>query len=404
MKVLKKLLFSRPAQANYCPVSAIAFQLGVPVSVGSTLREHLQAFSLVGNSGNMVHRMAMIQLLEFDRMRSAQVNLLRLIAKHKTPQRAAEIINKNFDGVVITMSNFLRKGAIEPGMAELVENLTCEIYTVGLGLQDAMPLGDSTNVDPDMIRYLKILDDRASLFGVRGYTTEKWLRSIGFKNVTAIGCPSIFAYPANCLALRSPNRIDRVISAGHLTTSRAFDNRARKLVGGFNGVSCSYVFQGEHRNFEELLDMQGVYDEATQTISAKIMHDFFAEKTGFRLPFGKYYSFNEVAAWRQACLRYDAYVGDRIHGGVAAMQAGVPALILYADARVSELVSYHGLPSCSIDEFGDLGCRESVARHLNDETLGAFKAHYRNIGNRFVEAVIKSGLSVQTDVSRVFGT
>ncbi|MBB3149758.1 hypothetical protein FHS21_006212 [Phyllobacterium trifolii] len=398
----KRLLFFRPAQANVCPTPAISYQIGVPVSSGSTLRDHVAAFDLVGNSGNMIHRMAMVQMLRFDRQNSSQVNLFRLMKKLGSIDRVAQIINDKFDGIVITMSNFLRRKASEPGMAELLTKLDCSIYCVGAGLQDELPLGDISVLEPDLADLMRVLNQKAVLFGVRGHKTLEWLHSVGIDRATAIGCPSMFVYPRNIMSLRPPKQIENIISAGHMVLSKKPDSRSHKLMRALNGVRTAYVFQGEHKNFLEILDTPNVYNEATQTLNADVINEYISNKCAIEPPFSEYYSFNEVSAWRQACLRFDAYAGDRIHGGVAAMQAGVPALILYDDARVAELASYHSLPSCTLDEFSMLGCRAALRKYLNDETLAKMKEDYALIAQRFYRTLHDAGLQLQNDERSLF--
>jgi len=204
---MKRLLFFRPAQAMYRPPRSIPFSTSVPVSAGNTIAENTEVFSLIGNNGNMVHRIAMLQMLAFDRERSAQGNLIRWISQKGSVEHVAKAINKQFDGIVLTFANNLQPGITNPGMAELIERLEIDVYAFGLGLQDEYPAGARHMLTDKLLSLLEHINRKARIFAVRGYMTEAWLHSIGFDRAEALGCHSFFAYPHNVLALSAPEHL-----------------------------------------------------------------------------------------------------------------------------------------------------------------------------------------------------
>lgn len=341
----------------------------------------------------------MIQMVKCDRSRSSQLNLFKLIATHKSVQKVADLINANFDGLMMTMSNILRPDAQEPDIAELVRALKVPVYCLGIGLQGELPHGKADVLTADVRDLMYALDERAALFGVRGEQTLNWLRSIGIKNAKALGCPSMFAYPRNILSIKRPQKLDRIITAGHLKLTPDESSRGHKLMRGFTNTSPAYVFQGEIAHFKELLHQQGVYDEATQTLHRATISDLINRKCKIKSPFGEYYSFGESSAWRQACTKYDLYVGDRIHGGVAAMQVGVAALVLHADTRVQELANYHGIPSCPLEDFERLGVKRAVEEYLTESAMDAFKNRYAAVLDNFESECTRAGLALSNRLS-----
>ncbi|MDW9477906.1 hypothetical protein GOB57_03860 [Sinorhizobium meliloti] len=391
-----RILFFRPGASIYQPQQGIPFQVGLPPSCASSLEAHSQAFSLVGNAGNMIHRMAMIQMVECDRTRSSHVNLLKL--KNTIGlDSAVSALNDNFDAVVITLSNDIREDASDRhGLSEILDRIKIPFFCVGAGLQGNIP-ANLASLRDDNRRLFEVINSKAALFGVRGETTRDWLRKAGLKNAVAIGCPSMFAYPRNIAALIPPKQVNRVMVAGHMTESemKAPHGRGSVLLKALQGYECAYVFQGESRTFLDVAkETPFVYDEATGELDAAAVSRFIEKKSGIRPPFTKYYHFNEVSAWRQASTRYDVYVGDRIHGGVAAMQARVSALVLHADTRVAELTSFHGIPSCSVKEFARIGVHAAVSTHLSYEGMSAFHERYKTVLGNFAQTVTKAGLKL----------
>lgn len=392
-----RLAFFRSGQAVTLPPDPLPYQIGVPMSIGSTLRDHLAMRDLVGNSGNMVHRMASVQMIECDRPASSQLNLFKLIKHYRSAERVAKMLDSRFDGLVITMSNVLRKDAIEPGMAELLREISIPVYCFGVGIQDSLPLGDGSSLHAGVLELMRVLDQKAAVFGVRGESTLQWLNSIGIQNAKVLGCPSLFAYPRNILSIsESVQAQQNIIAAGHLGNLR----RGTKLIGGLNGTHPSYVFQGELQAvMKDRLDEPGLYDEATQTVNVAMTSEAISNIYGLHSPFTKYYSFTDPSAWRQACLSHDVYVGDRIHGGVAAMQAGRPALVLYCDDRVQELVVFHGIPSCSLTEFETIGVLAAMEMYLSRTALERFRARYRETLADFERELRWAGLSLVNRLS-----
>lgn len=60
---------------------------------------------------------------------------------------------------------------------------------------------------------------------------------------------------------------------------------------------------------------------------------------------GREIGLTNVPSWLQFLSERDFSFGTRIHGNVAAILAGIPALVFYPDARIKELVAYHNIPN-----------------------------------------------------------
>jgi hypothetical protein len=396
-----RLAFWRQAQTNFTSSTSIPHQTGVPISCGSTINEHLLSTSLVGNLGNMVHRMAMIQMLDFDRTASSQINLYKLIEHYNSPKKAANILNKYFDGLVMTFSNIISRGNNENYvLVELIRELKIPVFALGMGLQETLAKGDFSMLNKAIIELVSILDTKAALFGVRGHSTKSYLNSIGIKNAEAIGCPSMFSYPKNILSITYPYGIaNKIVTAGHLTLRQnKINDRFAKLAKGFYGVKAAYVFQSGLETFKELLNTNSVYDHATQTLDSEIINIYLKSNFNFNSPFYKYYSFDNTDSWRQAYTSYDVYAGDRIHGGVVMLQIGKPALIIHNDVRVRELTSYHGIPSCSLDEFGEIGCYAALDKYYSKDNLDKFHERYIKVLTKFNKYIEQSGLKLLKNI------
>lgn len=386
--------FFRTAPTIYQPETALPFQVGLCQTSQTSIDAHLATFYLTGNKGNMVHRMAAIQSLQVNRNLSSQVHLPRLLTKVGA-DKFRELIGKNFDAVVITMSNALRKGPSDGLLRPVLENLPdIPLYVLGLGMQTKLASLDE--LDEDMKEVVKLLEQKAAFIGVRGHDTKRWLNENGITKAEAIGCPSMFVYPLNIAKLKAPQHPRKFMTSGYIGENFLDhrEDRMRALFNAFEGKQCSYVFQMDLNKLAGLKGKDDVYNEATNELDAVEMQSAILQETGLSAPFTRYYSFNEVAAWRQCAAHHDVFIGDRIHGSVAAMQAGTPAIVLYADARVRELANYHGIPACSMKEFSEIGVDKAVSKFLNEGALLAFKLRYKDTLVKYRKTLEGSGLKL----------
>jgi hypothetical protein len=402
-----RVLFYRQGDASFLNSSGVKYSGGVAANSSSVLIDHVAVNNLTGNKGNMIHREAMPKLLSYDRQSSAYVNLLRLRDDCANIDEYAEIVNNNFDCVILSMANFIQPGEQEPRLYELLSCLTIELYVVGVGLQIPKPISEMAESTQKLLRHF---DSCAKLFAVRGKRTEAWAHKNGLKNAIALGCPSMFVYPRNLYNVKAPSFSEnsKIISAGHIHQSffsKTKKGRALALMSALEGRNVDYVFQSELFTFKDITSMEGVFDEATSRISTDVVNAFIKQKTSKLPPFKRYFQFDSPAAWRQASSNYDIYVGDRIHGAVAALQSGVPALIIYDDIRVKELASYFHLPAASVQELEEIGLDSLVEDRVNEDCLILFRERYRKVLSKFVRVLNSAGLQLVNtkDIKSVLG-
>ena len=176
--------FFRSAHAIYQPDVDLPYQVGLSQSSRTSINAHLSNFYLTGNKGNMVHRMAAVQSLDVNRALSSQVHLPKLLNKLGA-DKFKQYIAKNFDAVIITMSNALRKGPSDGLLRPVLESLPdIPLYVLGLGMQTR--LESINDLDEDMLEVVKLLEEKATLLGVRGHDTKRWLKENGISKAEAM--------------------------------------------------------------------------------------------------------------------------------------------------------------------------------------------------------------------------
>lgn len=390
-----KVLFYRQGDASFLNSSGLKFSGGVASTSSSQLDHHKNVNNLTGNKGNMIHREAMPKILKINRDASAYVNLIKLRDACADENEYAKLVNESFDCLVISMANFIQPGEQETRLYDLLRPLEIDVHVVGVGLQIPCPFSQLAQSTQDLLKYF---NDKAKLFSVRGKRTENWCHKNGLDNAIALGCPSMFVYPSNVFSITLPDLTKdlKIISAGHIHQAvlgtKKVNGRAFSLMSALKGMNVDYVFQSELFKFDELLTKPGVFNEALSEVSAKHVNEFIQDKSGIKPPFNRYFQFDSPAAWRSTSSTYDLYIGDRIHGAVAAMQSGTPALIVYDDIRVKELADYFCLPSVDVKELNSKSLNVLLEEQFTEEWLAKFKNRYKLVLRKFIRKLDSIGL------------
>lgn len=390
-----RILFHAPGLTAFRPAAALPHLLGVQPSVVDRLDALLPSHKLTGNRGNIIHAEAPARTFAKSATGSAYGNIA--VLRNSLGNRYPDAIAENFDLVVISMANFIRPTLAGGNLADalLALNDRVPFVVLGCGLQGNNRLDD---LDPGTRKLIDVFDTRALIFGVRGTKTASWLHENGFANAKVLGCPSLYAYPQSIQAIdgaaaRSKGNAADVMTAGHLTMRAGrIVPRGLELLKAFRNVKASYVLQDEFLTYDELLSRPGLYLEGSSQVRAEDVNAWLSAQTGQKAAFERYYYFGEAGAWRQAALRHDVFIGDRFHGGVAALQAGQPAIFLTHDNRVSELTEHFGLPNLSTEEFARRGLADTLEEYLSDERLDRMKATCRQRSTEYFDTLAPYGL------------
>jgi hypothetical protein len=259
----------------------------------------------------------------------------------------------------------------------VLEQLRCPFVVLGMGMQNSLP-ATNPGLHPNLIALLEVCNRKAAIFGVRGEETETWLRTVGFDRARALGCPSLFVYPKNVLSILAPDaaRVRAAITAGYLY-GRV--KRSVALVKLFRDFEAHYVMQEEVPILKEqglLPDDPDIYNEATGELRKETIANVLEHVHRCRMPFASYRWFQEPSAWRAFASRFDFYLGDRLHGGVVALQSGVPTLLMAEDQRVNEIADFFAIPKVSCQEVRSANIRELLSGRLDARSICRMKDTY----------------------------
>lgn len=375
----------------------------MPRSSGTGLKNLLELYEVTDNKGNMIHGEAPARMLQSDREKSCYVSVHALVESGWSAKRISEELNARFDLVVFSTANAIRPN-LDPGCtAEVLDGLRTDFIVLGMGMQNPLPQA-TDSLHPNLIQLLEICNRKAKIFGVRGLETRDWLRSVGFTHATALGCPSMYVYPKNILGISAPDpaRVTSAITGGYINGRVP---RSSAIIQLFKGFNAHYVMQEEMASWKQqgFLDaVHDIYNDATGEICRDTVNRILKEIHDEDMPFSSYRWFQDPNAWRMFASRFDIYLGDRLHGGIAALQAGVPAIMLAEDRRVIEIADFFNIPRISIQDAESTPLIDIIADRLSATRIDAFKTTYlerfREFETTFKEAGIP--LTVSADSIR----
>lgn len=372
-----RIAVARSVATSWFPYrDGLPFAQGFPRSndsrLGTLRANHAQA----GNSGNLIISEALGRILGGERgtATSSYVELSRLRDSGWSAAEIAAYVDEHFDLVVFPMANHVRPGARLGHLVDIVEALRTDFAVFGLGLQNQLA-ADISALDSGTTKLFELFNERAKVFGVRGEATEKWFSSVGLLNAQALGCPSLYVYPRNILGIKAPPKLTRgtIMTAGHIHQRAERSTALYRILAGWD---ARYVMQDELFHLPRLLENDDFYNDATGQLDKETIEFSLSVIHHRRAPFRDYWYFQDVEPWRVFASQQSAYVGDRFHGAVAALQAGVPALVLGEDLRVAELCAYFGIPYRATTDARRLTLPDLVQTALSDDALATFQARY----------------------------
>ncbi len=309
------------------------------------LRSRLDAFEVVpptdvlernligDNSGNLIFAEAAQRLLT---TREQSVSVDRFVID----PGAADAISERHGAYVIPLANAFRPSyeANLIRLTQLIERLRIPVVILGVGAQ-ANTRYDAARLAPmaaSIRRFVGAVLDHGPSIGVRGEFTAEYLSSLGFRDIEVIGCPSLFRAG---VALRVTKRTPRLDASSRIAIN------VSPYVGAMGPIVQHHVERYPHLTYvpqdldslERLLTGSAADDTtAADPIPRHVRHPLY-QRDAVRF-------FVAPAPWVDFLGSVDFSFGSRIHGNIAAILAGTPAVVLAHDSRTLEIARWFALP------------------------------------------------------------
>lgn len=303
------------------------------------------------NSGNLVFSEASYRALATS---SASITLSDFDGLGDDPDR----INEEYDAVVLPFANAFRPDFVKSlnRYTRMIRRLRIPVTVLGIGAQSDLDysLEPLAGLREPVTNFVAAVLERAPSIGVRGEFTARYLRDLGFSDVTVVGCPSLFLRGA---------AMPRTRDVGALTTT--------------SRVAINLTPQVHHPGLlEHHLDRYPglVYVPQNQADLRTMLwgtpqparDDDFPRDPGHRVfTEDKARFFVDTTTWIDYLRGMDFSFGTRIHGNVAALLAGTPAHVLVHDSRTRELAEYFEIPHTRVDRL--TGVPDAAELHAHSD-------------------------------------
>ncbi len=337
----------------------ILIRAGKPAATAVSVAETLEANLIGNNSGNALFAYAV------ERHLSVPGTVFEVDGYH--PSRLdAERINSEFDHFVLPLANAFRPRFIPQlrRYTSLIEKLRIPVTVVGVGLQAPLRGGVATDsaLHPVVTRFLKAVLNRSEAVGVRGARTAEYVKSLGFNDVVVIGCPSMFLQGARFNPRKRSPRLGSTARIA-VTITEGLRDVWQFAVKNLNRFpNTTYIPQ-------DIESLRVMWKGEGQEGGVRDLHSAtnpFFERNAARF-------FVDPAPWIDFLHHLDFCYGSRVHGTIAALQAGIPACLIAHDARTLELAQFLGVPYV---ERTNLPKIRTVAQLYDSVDLDDTKARY----------------------------
>ena len=241
-------------------------------------------------------------------------------------------------------------------MAQHVKWIDRPFIIAGIGCQGDLEYtnyGNSSESDKAAREYISTVLKYSKSIGVRGDFTKKYLMSIGIPEdrISVIGCPSLRYFGKNfdvsTKRYRQFNdKLKIAVNFGSLGF-QYWDNVAMFLNKIFHYYSNSYAIMQEHCEAKLLMKGEAIADERyTYHLLPRFKEHFIIQQKRAMI-------FQRTDKWILGLKEFDFSIGTRLHGNIAAILSGIPALIIATDSRTREVAEYHSIPWISANEIND---------------------------------------------------
>lgn len=352
-----------------------------------------KAMNAVGqNCGNLVFQYAVTNLVADEKELVGSANGWK-----------TDGLSERFDAMVIPSANFLREGADFTGFVRFLEKSDLPLVFIGLGAQADDFSKEVFDFHPSVLRLIDLIKERSAMTSIRGDFTAQVLDRFGVQDIEITGCPSNFIndtpnFPEMIAdKLRHPMRSFITHADEPWPQKKAKSDVERRLVNWTVNGRAMMVQQAVPHVIQYLRQnnraaVQSKPEEFEKSLAQALMPEMDLDTFRYfiSVQLRTYFS---VDQWLEDSSKFDFSVGLRLHGNMAAWQAGTPALWISHDSRTRELAETMALPSISMTDFLDSCETVEDAWNRIEFDPDAYRARRAELKSRLDRVLQASGVA-----------
>lgn len=306
----------------------------------------------LGNTGNLLFRDAVIRSVLADD--DTVVTFTSLVVKDED----IDYINSEYDYYIIPLADAFRENFVRrlSSCAKGIKKLKIPCIMLGGGARHelgvsfhgcrAFPQDEATK------EFCAAVLDKSESIGVRGEITRDYLVThLGFppSRVDVIGCPSmqLLAGAKNQITKITPKPLriatNHRYNAVYQSNEPGLSELGKLLSRIWRKYPDSYFYPQVLREYYFWAFGKPFKGIEVEEYPASLKHPL---STGNRIRLC-----TNSFSWLNSLREMDFSFGIRMHGTIAGVLAGIPALLVTSDSRSSELAMYHKIPSISIHDM-----------------------------------------------------
>ena len=346
------------------------------------------------NLGNLVYANSIFRALSVN----DEDELVPTRYRFAFSKQEAARIDEEYDAVILPFADAIRHDFIREflSLASLIKKLHIPVIVLGIGIRAPYEPGRSEDPLLDMAAktFFGAVLEHSAKIGVRGEFTGEYLKRLGFKeekDYTVIGCPSMYTWGEALEVRDSWKKLLEDPSSARISFN---------MSQGSTAAHIRFIRENAARFKEAVyLPQRGEELELMYAGVPFALHAAPGFPTTLADPLyqsGDVRMYGSVSSWFSFLKTRDFSFGTRMHGNIAALLAGTPALFCPFDARTRELVTYHSLPHFTPEELEAEADGHSAADLLSavaKKDFHSFRAgHPRNFAH-YVDFLDENGLA-----------
>ncbi len=324
--------------------------------------QEIISYNRIGlNVGNLVYLYSIYRALMVD---DVELVPTRYIIKNLDVDK----INEEYSAFVIPLADAIRNSYVDSfkRLTAVVNKLKIPCHIIGVGIRapyNYIDKGITFDYDDVAYDFFKAILNKSPMIGVRGEITADYLKKIGFlpeKDFTVIGCPSFYCYgdEIKTKPLEISNDM-KIAFNNNVISGEKVQKFLRRICSDYEDYyyfpqridELKTLYLGNNYKFKS--KCEGYPDTAFDELYLK-------DKVKFYL---------NVYDWLDKLSQMDLSIGPRLHGNVAAILAGTPALWIAHDARMREIIDYHNLPHINHSDLNEDDTVSDILRKVDFEDI-----------------------------------
>lgn len=290
-----------------------------------------------------------------------------------------------YDLCVIAFATHITNWRDVSKYAHFVKKLQIKTVAFSLGIQDYS--GSSSKVNKIHHSLKELLDyviESSGCVGVRGPHTASVLIKSGYmaEKIVTIGCPTIYSSLDKNLMLHKKDGFKKPLIVFHRTMA----DLNKDLISGAPLLGQDFLDEVVFRN--DIAEDQPIRISEIEQYNKHLNGSFTLKKIKEN---GKFFStFDE---WFQEIKKHDFVVGARLHGCLAAISQGIPAVMLARDIRVQEIAEFYKIPYIKYQDVGELTIEEIYEKADFSQFNKLYPHRFENFIKLMDELNIKDNLT-----------